>query len=108
MKSHTIFASNRANLNYVDMFIQLLIFSVCEFAFDQVHLASSHQRTLLHDLPAVDPDVYKRAMRVDSTDTARRSNVVHSVSTLSAIDQSAFQRFRAVDSDLGILCGKCT
>ena len=65
MKSHTVFVSNRANLNYMDMPFQLLNSSVCEFDFDQVHLASSRQRTILHDLPTVDPDAFKRAMRVD-------------------------------------------
>ena len=76
------------------------LLGLCPFAFDQVHLASSRQRTILHDLPTVDPDAYKRAMRVDGTDTFRRSNVIHSVATLSAVDQSALQRFRAVDSDV--------
>ena len=51
--------------------------------------------------------MHTKGLRVDSTDTARRSNVVHAVAMLSAVDQSALQRFRAVDSDLRIFCGKC-
>ena len=107
VKKHVIFAHTRADVNYMDMPFQLLRSTICEFAFDQVHFASSKQRTLLHTVPRVDTDTYHRAMRVDVEDKHRRTNLVHAVSTLSAVDQSALQRFGATDNDLCIFCGAC-
>ena len=56
VKRHVIVAHNRADVNYMDMPFQLLHSTICEFAFDQVHVASSQQRTILHNLPQVDTD----------------------------------------------------
>ena len=68
MNKHTTAAHNRTNINYLDMPFQLLHSSICEFAFDQVHLASARQRTIKHDVPTVDVDTYHRAMLVDADD----------------------------------------
>ena len=63
MKSHTIAAHNRIHIHYFDLPFQLLHSTICQFAFDQVHIASSRQRTVLQDSPTVAVDAYRRAMR---------------------------------------------
>ena len=57
--------------------------------------------------PNVDLDAFRRAMLGNTRDNAHRNNVVHAVATLSAVDQGALHRFRAVDSDLCVFCGQC-
>ena len=85
----------------------LLNSTVCEFAFDQVHIATARQRSVLQQAPAVDPDIFRKAIHTDHNDAVKRTRIVHAVATLSAVDQSSLCRLGAVDSDLCPSCAQC-
>ena len=99
MGTHTIHAHNCLKLHYMDIPYQLFNSTVCDFAFDRVHMASARQRTVLRDAPAIDPIVFQRAIRKDVPDLHKRTNIVHAVATLGAVDQAALCRFGAVNTD---------
>ena len=77
----------------MDIPYQLFNTTVCDFAFDRVHIATARQRTVLHDAPAVDPNIFQQAINKDVPDLHKRTNIVHAVATLSAVDQAALCRF---------------
>eukprot|EP00973_Karenia_brevis_P090901 12404904-Karenia_brevis.AAC.1 len=107
MQGHTIFTHNRIPIHYFDMPIQLLNPAISEYAFDRVHLASSRERTILHDLPNLDVHTYRAAMLPATEDNQHRNNVINSVATLSIVDQSALHRFNGSDSDVCTFCHQC-
>eukprot|EP00973_Karenia_brevis_P051274 7122547-Karenia_brevis.AAC.1 len=87
--------------------MQLLKPSLRELAFNRVHLATSRERTVLHTLPTVDVEVFRAALLSDVPESQHHNNVIHMVSTLSAVDQSLLHRFDATDDDTCTFCHRC-
>eukprot|EP00973_Karenia_brevis_P050051 6947165-Karenia_brevis.AAC.1 len=67
-------------------------------------MATARERTLLHDLPTVDIDVFRAALLPDEPDNKHHNNIINMISTLSAVDKGSLHRFRAVDNDICPFC----
>ena len=93
-------------LHFLHMPIQLLKPSVRDFTFDRLHLSYHKCRSVLQHYTTVDRSVFKTAL-LPQSDAQHRHNIIHSVSTLSAVDQAALQRFHKHESNICIFCHKC-
>eukprot|EP00973_Karenia_brevis_P077853 10818703-Karenia_brevis.AAC.1 len=104
MDRHIIHMHAHAPIHYMTMPFQLLKPALLDMAFDAVHRVVSETRSVLHDLPTLDVGVFQAALH---SDDMYHNNVIHMVSTLSAVDQSALHRFNVADSDVCIFCKSC-
>eukprot|EP00973_Karenia_brevis_P077620 10786993-Karenia_brevis.AAC.1 len=64
-----------------------------------IHQATSQARTVLQGWPTVDVKVYRAALLPRTDEHRHRNNVVHMISTLSAVDQEHLCRFKATDQN---------
>ena len=104
---HTTYSRNLIDLHYHDMPIQLLKSAVGDSACDRVRLASSRERTILHDLPLTDVSTYTAALLPTAPDNEHRNNIINTVATLSPVGQMALHLLSAADSDRCVFCRQC-
>eukprot|EP00973_Karenia_brevis_P066759 9281613-Karenia_brevis.AAC.1 len=71
--------------------------SLLRFSFDAVHLSVSKTRTILHDVPYIDPSLFTKACaKLDE----KSKKVVKAIATLSIADQAYQHRIGEADSDM--------